>query len=313
MDNLSNKQSRLEELARAAFAREILRKVKDVIVPLNDQGYGPPIYSVHSITGAATNFTKMAQMLDSKPLFFGIQTPSYKRNGQFPASIESISHYYVEELMKFQPTGDLVLGGHSVGAVIALEMAQQLHAIGRVVRLLVVFDGELFNTGADTSPLSPLYAFRLLYNFPRWAIAALSYFTFGQFLKRIERKLASVWKVLRAKLSRATITSGHAVSGFINTDYCTPEHVAYMQKLFEVQYDYVPKAYEGPVVVYVARDQPLLHLRQIAPEWRAIAPHADIVRINANHTSIMQEGEGKAVAIDLSSRLAHLRCAASVL
>jgi thioesterase domain-containing protein len=44
-----------------------------------------------------------------------------------------------------------VLGGHSTGAIIALEMAQQLLARGREVSLLIILDGVLFNTGAEIS------------------------------------------------------------------------------------------------------------------------------------------------------------------
>jgi thioesterase domain-containing protein len=115
----------MDELARIAFGREVLRKVSDVILPLNDTGIGPAFYCVHPITGAATNFRAMAQMLGSTQKFYGIQTPTKKRNAKFASSIEAIGEFYVEHLVRFQPTGDFILGGHSVGALIALEMAQQ--------------------------------------------------------------------------------------------------------------------------------------------------------------------------------------------
>lgn len=93
----------------------------------------------------------MAQMLGPQLGFYGIQTPTKKRNTEFSASIESISQYYVDNLIEFQPEGSLVLGGHSTGAIIALEMAQQLLARGREVSLLIILDGVLFNTGAEIS------------------------------------------------------------------------------------------------------------------------------------------------------------------
>jgi hypothetical protein len=54
---------RINQLANAAFTREVLRKVNEVILPLNDRGSGPAFYCIHSITGAATDFRFMAQML----------------------------------------------------------------------------------------------------------------------------------------------------------------------------------------------------------------------------------------------------------
>jgi thioesterase domain-containing protein len=105
-------------------------------------------------------------MLGPKQKFYGIQAPTDKRNAEFVSSIESISQYYVNELVKFQPEGPFLLGGHSTGATIALEMSQQLTARGREVSLLVVFDGELFNTGAEIRFRNPLYWLKLLLNLP---------------------------------------------------------------------------------------------------------------------------------------------------
>src|SRR6185312_17447326 len=123
--------ARISQLTQAAFTSEVLRKVNDVILPLNDRGSGPAFYCVHSIAGAATDFRFMAHMLGPNQRFYGIQTPTKKRNAEFPISIESISEYYVDRLVKFQPEGSFVLGGHSVGSMVALEMAQQLCARGR--------------------------------------------------------------------------------------------------------------------------------------------------------------------------------------
>ena len=65
-----------------------------------------------------------------------------------------MSQYYVDQLVEFQPEGDFVIGGHYVGAMIALETAQQLRARGREVSLLVVFDGALFNIGTNWDPIT---------------------------------------------------------------------------------------------------------------------------------------------------------------
>ena len=78
----------MNKLAQVAFGREVLRKVVDVILPLNDRGTGLALYCVHPITGAATNFRFLAQMLGPKRRLFGIQTPTAKRNAEFPCSIE---------------------------------------------------------------------------------------------------------------------------------------------------------------------------------------------------------------------------------
>jgi thioesterase domain-containing protein len=47
---------------------------------------------------------------------------------------------YVEELYRAQPEGPYALGGWSFGAIVAFEMAQQLHGQGREVALLALLD-----------------------------------------------------------------------------------------------------------------------------------------------------------------------------
>src|ERR1700677_3918032 len=237
-----DENARINELAHGAFAREVLRKVTDVILPLNDNGTGPAFYCVHSITGAATGFCPMAKMLGPKQRFFGIQTPTNKRNAEFASSIETISRYYVDRLTSFQPEGNFILAGHSVGAVIALEMAQQLRARGREVSLVVVFDGELFNTGAEISFRNPLYWLKLALNVPRWIRDFLMVeFTFKTFCQTVLNKAIAAGRITKAKTSGQGLSSGHAVEGFINLSNCTPGHAEFMKALYETQFAYVPK------------------------------------------------------------------------
>jgi hypothetical protein len=69
-------RARMEALINSAFKREVIRKVTDVILPLNDVGFGPSFYCVHSIGGGATEFQHMARMLGPKQNFYGIQVPT---------------------------------------------------------------------------------------------------------------------------------------------------------------------------------------------------------------------------------------------
>ena len=51
--------------------------------------------------------------------------------------------YYIQALQTVQPTGPYLLGGWSMGGVVAFEMAQQLHAQGQIVALLAMVDGRI--------------------------------------------------------------------------------------------------------------------------------------------------------------------------
>ncbi len=283
-------RTRMEALINIAFKREVIRKVKDVILPLNDIGSGPPFYCVHSLGGAATEFRHMARMLGPQQKFYGIQAPTDKRNAEFGASIREMSRYYVDELMKFQPEGRFMLGGYSVGATIALEMARQLIAKGREVSLLVVFDGELFNTGRELNPLHPRYVIKLLVNARRWGVDRLL---------RNGREFANntVARLKSVPFNRIDLDTPHALERFIIREGFLPDHAQFIRALYLNNLDYVPDDYSGRVLVFVAKTQTtLLRLRQVKETWMKIAPSSEVFEIDGTHESIMKMPHGMPVA-----------------
>ncbi len=285
----------MEKLINLAFKREVIRKVTDVILPLNDVGSDPAFYCVHAIGGVAADFRHMARMLGPKQKFYGIQAPTDKRNAEFVSSIKSISQHYVDELVKFQPEGPLLLGGHSVGATIALEMSQQLTARGREVSLLVVFDGGLLNTGAEISFLNPLYWLKLLCYLPRWINDVLM----------VKYSFQSVCRMLVNKVAEK-LRSRHAVEDVVNLSAFTPGHVAFMKGLYDRHLEYVPNSYSGRVLVFVAKTDGLLNHGQVEAAWRKIAPSSEIFEVNGTHVDIMQMPRGLPVAKRLRERIKEL-------
>ena len=301
--------ARMNRLANAAFVKEGLRKVTNVIVPLNDSGTGSAFYCVHCITGVATGFRFMAQMLGPQHRFYGIQTPTKKRNAEFASSIESISQYYVDDLIKFQPEGNFVLGGYSLGAIIALEMAQQLRARSREVSLLVIFDGELFNTGAEISYRNPYNWLKLIWNLPRWMTGVMMEdHSFQMLCRKAINKAIAIRKTGLEKMRGESPTRRLAAENFatINFNSCSPDHVEFMNALFEIQFGYVPKKYCGRVLVYAAKAQWITHLLQMEAAWRKVAPDSKIVYVKGNHITMMRSPDGSATAKHLSERIAEI-------
>lgn len=301
--------ARMNKLANTAFVAEALRKVTDVIVPFNVSGTGSAFYCVHCVTGVATGFRFMAQMLGPQLGFYGIQTPTKKRNAEFAASIESISQYYVDNLIEFQPEGSLVLGGHSTGAIIALEMAQQLLARGREVSLLIILDGVLFNTGAEISYRNPYNWLKLMWNLPQWMTGiVLEGYSFQALCRKAMRKAIVVRKTVMAKMRGESPTRSLTAENplAINFNNCSPDHVAFMHRLFDIQFDYIPKKYHGRVLVYAAKAQWLTRLLQLKAAWSEIAPESKIVYVKGNHISMMRPPGGSAAANHLAARIAEI-------
>jgi thioesterase domain-containing protein len=296
-ENTAKNPARIEALINSAFKREVIRKVVDVVVPLNDIGDGPPFYCIHSIAGVATEYQDLVRMLGPNRKFYGIQVPSDRRNADFARSIEELSKYYVDELVKFQPEGTFLLGGYSVGATIALEMSQQLIARGREVDLLVVFDGELFNTGAEITARNPLYWLKLLTNAPRWIVHE-----HGSFAKKAATRVKSA----TFKTCKNNRQKPPAVERFIDLKGFLPEHSAFIGALFDSHRDYVPSRYLGRVFVFVVKTHPLSYLRQVKAAWTKIAPSSEVFEISCTHLKIMKMPHVRAVAERLSKKIAEV-------
>ncbi len=83
------------------------------------------------------------------PKYFGEEIPFYGyfhqgRNGERIeyTTLRSIAEEYVEELMNLRPKGPYILGGYSIGGIIAFAMAKRIREKGGEVRLLVLIDSE---------------------------------------------------------------------------------------------------------------------------------------------------------------------------
>ena len=275
------------------------------IVPINADGNHIPFYCVHSIGGEVTSFNELAQLLGPEQRFYGIQAPRQKLSAEFASSIHSIAEYYVDALTAHQPEGPLALGGWSVGAVIALEMAQQLRANGRAVQLLVVLDGDLSNTSGEISALSPLYYWKLLSNLPRWVFHdVILDMQLRAIAKRAKRKLLGAMATLASRGEHAA--RYHPVDGFVDTTSWPETQILFARALYDAQQRYVPQAYDGPILVFAARTGPLHHVPKVTGTWDTISTRVETVRVDGTHLNMLRAPRALCVSNHLRERLWQL-------
>jgi amino acid adenylation domain-containing protein len=113
------------------------------LVPLQPGGSKRPLFLVHPAGGHVFPYVHLAQFLGSDQPCYGLQARGVE-DGQAPHTrIEDMAAWYIQVLQTVQPTGPYLLGGWSMGGVVAFEMAQQLHAQGQRVALLALFDGRI--------------------------------------------------------------------------------------------------------------------------------------------------------------------------
>ena len=129
----------VEELA-VALRRQIVSTPWSPLVAIQSGGTKRPFFCVHGAGGHILLFDRVARHLGGDQPFFAFQARGIEQGQEPFTRIEEMAAYYVEALRKAQPDGPYLLGGYSMGGMVAFEMAQQLQAQGQKVAALAIID-----------------------------------------------------------------------------------------------------------------------------------------------------------------------------
>ena len=110
------------------------------LVAIQPHGQKRPFFCVPGSSGFASYFGELARHLGASQPFYGFQARGLDGESEPHSSIEEMAAHYIENLQRVQAQGPYLLGGHSFGAFVAFEMAQQLIKAGEEVPRLVIFD-----------------------------------------------------------------------------------------------------------------------------------------------------------------------------
>ena len=118
-------------------AATVAGKTGNVLVPIRPDGTRPPFFCVHPIGGNVMCYAELARHLSNNQPFYGIEASSPAVENE---SMERMAARYVNALLTVHQQGPFLLGGWSMGGMVAYEMAQQLLRQGNDVGLLVLLD-----------------------------------------------------------------------------------------------------------------------------------------------------------------------------
>jgi amino acid adenylation domain-containing protein len=110
------------------------------LVELRASGSKPPLFFAHPGGGGVLCYFDLARCLGSDQPFYGFQAPGFYGEQPSHTRLEDMAALYIEAMMTVQPEGPYLLGGWSLGGVIAYEMAQQLVAQSQSVGQLLLLD-----------------------------------------------------------------------------------------------------------------------------------------------------------------------------
>jgi len=109
------------------------------IVPVR-RGASRPLFLVHSVAGELTWMPYLMEALDPGQPLFGFAAPGINSEAPFFPTLEAMAAAYLRDLREEQPCGPYLIGGYSMGGVVAYEIARQLEETGERAGLLVLID-----------------------------------------------------------------------------------------------------------------------------------------------------------------------------
>ena len=123
------------------------------LVAIKPNGSRLPFFCIHALGGNVLNYRVLAAALHREQPLYGVQARGVDGLARPLGSIEDMALAYRRAIKAMQPDGPYLLGGGSLGGMIALEIAHQMQRSGDAVRLLVMFD--TIGPNCATTPTSP--------------------------------------------------------------------------------------------------------------------------------------------------------------
>ncbi len=145
-------------IAELAAQVDLLRTAPEdapaALVRLQPAGARPPFFCVHPSGGLALCYAELARLLGPDQPLYGFQARGIDGRQPPRTSIAAMASSYIDELRSVQPSGPYIIGGWSMGGLIALEMAQQLQQQHEQVALVVLLDTPAQQQGLAPDQLS---------------------------------------------------------------------------------------------------------------------------------------------------------------
>ncbi|WP_416970840.1 type I polyketide synthase [Streptomyces sp. 4F14] len=115
------------------------------LMPLRSTGTRPPLFLAAPAVGSSLCYRTLAQRLGDDQPCYGIESPLMRED--FTGSrIEDVAAHHVDVILRARPEGPYRVGGWSVGAMVAHEVARRLIEAGHTVDLVLGIDGYPVDT-----------------------------------------------------------------------------------------------------------------------------------------------------------------------
>ncbi|MDQ1266726.1 MAG: hypothetical protein QG635_1878 [Bacteroidota bacterium] len=130
----------VERLAKLIRKSEIVLHNSPIVKIREGKSDSPQLFFVHPAGGNVLCYYELASGISSDVQFYGLQSTRFGNISNEKLSINSIAREYVNEILQLRNPGKYILGGWSMGALAAFEMAQILSEEKRENPPVVILD-----------------------------------------------------------------------------------------------------------------------------------------------------------------------------
>jgi acyl-CoA synthetase (AMP-forming)/AMP-acid ligase II/thioesterase domain-containing protein/acyl carrier protein len=298
--------STLEQLANL-LSQEDQSTLWSSLVAVQSGGSKSPFFCVHAHGGHILVFKDLAYYLGADQPFYGLQAQGLNGKDAPHSCIEDMAADYIQEVRTVQPEGPYFLGGYCFGGMVAFEMAQQLHAQGQKVALLVLLDA--YAPGyPQLLPWVLRVTQRVAYHLWRWA---------RRVKQRVAYHLGNLGQLgptakLNYVLEKARNIKTRFETGIkvVNkSDLGIEDPVLHalrdvQEANMQASTHYVPRVYPARITLFRPSKQPIEYHHNSQMGWAELAGGGlEIYEISGHHHSIIVEPHVRLLAKQLSACL----------
>jgi amino acid adenylation domain-containing protein len=272
---LLNQFPTIESLAKL-LNKDNLLKIPNSVVSIHAEGNKTPLYLINAGELVEDGFFNLGDVLNENQPIYGFQSNGFDDDGKPIETIEDIAAYYVKGILSQDNYGPYCLSGYSLGGIIAFEMAQQLKAMGREIKLLAMID----SITRDPWLIKTKYSGR--------NILKLIGFNLTLFKDGFSKAIRFSYDTLRAALDKVKKNTDQnipdtAAEGNILDDFDVFNlHVSAYKK-------YHFKPYDGNIVVFKALEKTYFMDDFKYLGWKDYAKKVKSTTINGHHGSIFDD------------------------
>ena len=250
-------------------------------------GIQRPIFCIHPAGGNIIFYKDFAKNLGNNQPFYAFRAMGIEE-GELPlADLHKIAAQYISQILNKHNNEEYILMGWSLGAVIAYEMAQQLKTHNRTVSKLILID--------PANPKENKLTSHTYENFIFDAGKMLDIIDSSYSIKEIQSlELEEQINAVARLMQQQSIDFS---SGEIDNikKYLTRLANVYKNNI-NALHNYQPIKYTEGIHLFYASSPKLVSEQQVSlEEWKNLCPNLNLVQVEGNHYSILEEPFVKAL------------------